>query len=61
MDVSSGLIFLTTTKKKEIDKPQMGIKYSEHIHLTKDLYLEYIRNTYNSIRKKIQQKWPIGI
>lgn len=37
----------TITKKE--DKSQIGRKYMENIDPTEDLYLEYIKNSYNSI------------
>ena len=33
------------------DNLQNGRKYSQVIYLTKDVYLEYIKNSYNSIIK----------
>ena len=37
--------------KKRKDNPKNGRKYLQIINLTRDLYLEYINNSYDSVIK----------
>lgn len=45
---------------KNTINPLSGIRYSQYIYLTKNLYPEYINNLHKSIRKRLNntiEKW----
>lgn len=46
------LAFKRTPLRKQNGESQKVRKYSKHIYLTKDLFLEYIKNYYNSTEDK---------
>ena len=46
------LVLQMTLLQKLKVKPQIRRKYLQNIYLTKDLYLEYINNSYNSVIKR---------
>jgi len=51
----------TDTNWKVKDNPQDGRKYLQIIYLIRDVYLEYIKNSYNSTIKNPIKRWTRSI